>query len=192
MEYIIIGSFSFVLFVLYDWNQISSKSTLFKSFFMLGCLLLIFTTGLLWMNDGSGRFYVSPALSLLFGLLSIISGAVLVYILFFAIPFEKAYVDGSRQELVTEGVYAICRHPGVWFLFFLYLFAGIAGGRPQIILGSFVFSFFNLLYVFLQDRIFFPRIFAGYSEYKEKTSFIVPTKTGICNCFRYYSKLNQK
>ena len=44
----------------------------------------------------------------------------LIYTLFFALPFDKTYQNESEKRMAyTEGVYALCRHPGVlWFIGF--------------------------------------------------------------------------
>ena len=43
--------------------------------------------------------------------------ALLIYTLFFALPFEETYCEENRlRAAYTEGVYGLCRHPGVlWF-----------------------------------------------------------------------------
>ncbi len=43
--------------------------------------------------------------------------ALLIYTLFFALPFEETYCEENKlRAAYTEGVYGLCRHPGVlWF-----------------------------------------------------------------------------
>ncbi len=56
--------------------------------------------------------------------------ALLVYTLFFALPFEKTYTRLEENPPVyTEGVYSLCRHPGVVWFFFLYLFLALLTGQ---------------------------------------------------------------
>jgi protein-S-isoprenylcysteine O-methyltransferase Ste14 len=49
--------------------------------------------------------------------LLLVSVCLLVYSLFFEIPFQQTYVDARvGDELVKTGTYALVRHPGaLWF-----------------------------------------------------------------------------
>lgn len=191
MGYYVIGGIGFLLFVLYDWNQAGRNFTYLKPLFGVGCLLIAAATVGLWVSESFDRFNLPLLLQSVFWILTFMSGALLVYTLFFAVPFKQAYIEGSRQEIMTEGVYALCRHPGIWFLFFLYVFSGLAGGRFSILIAGVLFSFMNLGYVFLQDRHFFPKIFSGYTAYQQRTGFLIPTRNSIRQCVRYYKKQRQ-
>ena len=191
MGYYVIGGIGFLLFVFYDWNQAGRNFTLLKPLFGIGCLLIVAATVGLWVSGFLGRFELPVVAQSAFWTLAAISGFLLMYTLFFAVPFKQAYIEGSRQEIMTEGIYALCRHPGVWFLFFLYVFSGLAGGRVSILMAGVLFSLMNLIYVFLQDRIFFPKLFSGYPAYKQKTGFLIPTRNSIRQCVRYYQKQRQ-
>jgi hypothetical protein len=42
-----------------------------------------------------------------------------------------------------------------------------------------VWLFMDVLYVWVQDRFFFWRMFPGYEQYKKKTPVLIPTPTSI-------------
>ncbi|MBK5253099.1 MAG: hypothetical protein JJE03_01300 [Peptostreptococcaceae bacterium] len=146
---------------------------LLRSFFFLGVFVIAsVTTGVLVTSEATFNFaypirvicYISCALCFL----------LLIHTLFFAIPFEAAYIKGSKQKICNTGVYSLCRHPGVLFLSGTYLFAGLATGRIEILWLCLVITFCNIFYVTIQDRYTFPVLFDNYSEYQESTPFLIP------------------
>ncbi len=106
----------------------------------------------------------------------------LVYTLFFAVPFQEAYVEGSKQKICKTGVYALCRHPGVLFLAGFYLFLSLGLGKPFMLLAGTVYTGMNLLYILLQDRYTFPRLFEGYDDYRKETPYLIPDADSIRKC----------
>ena len=52
-----------------------------------------------------------------FGLGGFLFLCLLIYTLFFALPFEETYCEENKlRAAYTEGMYGLCRHPGVlWF-----------------------------------------------------------------------------
>lgn len=188
MFIIFLGFLSYIIFILYDINQIKNNIGFIKSFFAIGLFLLVLATIILIITPYESDYEVSRLTMAVFMVFSIINFILLIYTLFFAIPFKKAYVEGNKQNLCTEGIYSLSRHPGVLFLFLFYIFLGIALGKPFVIFVGIIFSFFNLIYVFLQDRYFFPVSFSEYDKYREKTGFVLPTIKSIKECIRYYKQ----
>lgn len=186
MDMLGVGSAGFILFILYDLNQMKKNSVWLKPLFALGCLLIIGSTGMMIGTPFSGDIQVSGFVAVSFMVLSILNLILLIYTLFFAIPFHQAYVEGNKQNLCTEGIYSLSRHPGVLFFFSFYLFLGISLGKPLVLIAGVVFTCLNIFYVFLQDRYFFPVSFQGYDAYKKTTNFIFPSRKSIKSCIRYY------
>jgi protein-S-isoprenylcysteine O-methyltransferase Ste14 len=112
--------------------------------------------------------------------------ALLVYSLFVEIPFRETYGSaGAPASLVTTGTYGLCRHPGVlWFIGGLAGFA-IAVDSPAALAAVPVWGGLDIAYAYLQDRFFFPRMFASaYREYQRTVPFLVPTRKSIRRCMR--------
>lgn len=138
MTAVIIGSIGFLCCFLYDHNSIRLKKSFLHPFFSIGCFLIAVSTGLVirsyWPRRGSSFF-----ISAVFLTAAILFLGLLIYTLFFALPFDETYVKENHERLAyTEGVYALCRHPGVlWFAGFYFCLAGFLGsGRQWGLLGS--------------------------------------------------------
>ena len=98
--------------------------------------------------------------------------SLLVYTLFFAIPFKQTYIEPGAGKTVKSGMYSICRHPGVWWLALVLICLWISLELPWYAAVS--YSLLNLLYVYLEDRFIFPHTLAGYREYKKEVPFLIP------------------
>jgi protein-S-isoprenylcysteine O-methyltransferase Ste14 len=181
-----LGCLSFVIFILYDFNQIRANLLWLKPLFLIGTALLVAVSCWMVAIPHEADYKVSFIVFVLFLVLAIVNLILLIYTLFFAIPFYQAYVEGNKQDLCREGIYSLSRHPGVLFLFAFYLFLGISLGKPIIITAAFVFTLMNLGYAYLQDRYFFPKSFVGYENYRTTTNFVVPSINSIKTCIRYY------
>ncbi|PNV61816.1 hypothetical protein C0033_11240 [Clostridium sp. chh4-2] len=188
MMLICIGCISFPLFILYDMNQIKSNSKFFKPLFFVGSIILFSVTLKLSATVYDSDYSVAFLTVAVFYLLAGLNLLLLVYTLFFAIPFQEAYVEGSKQKICKEGVYALCRHPGVIFLAGFYLFLGLALGRPVMLLAGLCFTVLNLLYVWIQDTYIFPALFDGYEEYRKEAPFLIPDRDSVKKCKRDLSR----
>lgn len=169
----------FCLVYAYDCNSITKQYPLVKKCFLLGCLSIVFATCyLILKNVLLFQITVGSVLCLIGALVSL---ALLVYTLFFALPFGKTYVTTTTQ-VCDWGMYALCRHPGVlWFFaFYLCLYGLLPTGE------SFWFflmaNVLNLAYVILQDTLIFPRTFPGYRDYQGTTPFLLPTFSSMKRC----------
>jgi protein-S-isoprenylcysteine O-methyltransferase Ste14 len=119
----------------------------------------------------------------IFSLIAVIFLVLLIYSLFFALPFHKTYLETNKKTKVyKDGVYALCRHPGVlWFIGF-YFFLGLAFMSALLLMATAVFGFLNILYVIFQDRWTFPRCFQDYKQYIKETPFIIPNQNSLKSC----------
>jgi len=181
MLYIIVGCIGFMLFILYDLNLIRFKIKLFHPLFAMGFFLVAVSTIVIARGEGAG-FMPLPFIKILAGILALMSFLFLIYSLFFALPFKQTYITITNRQVYDQGIYALCRHPGViWFMtlyFSLWIFTGLTA-----MFWTFVwFSLLNLLYSFLQDRYFFPEMFNDYERYRKTTPFLLPTGTSIRRC----------
>lgn len=179
MIYIFTGCLSFVFFYIFDLNKIKFKKRSFNIFFAAGiALMAVSTVGVLFESN---RFFeFSTALKLLFGTLSIVSLFMILYSLFFALPFHKTYIDTKKGEaVINTGMYTLCRHPGVIWFFFFYLFLLLASGRIMMIWAAIIWITMDIIYVYIQDRWLFPKTLNGYEEYKSEVPFLIPNLASI-------------
>lgn len=182
MAYVMLGGLSFILFCFYDLNSILWKNKFFNLFFLFGLVGIGFSTSqVIW----SFRDIISTNLSQEYGwlVMGFVFFALLIYSLFFALPFEKTYVNQAPKKVYTEGVYALCRHPGVLWFIGLYLSLYFFIERPLMLIMTILFIGFNFLYIVLQDLWTFPKTFIDYDVYKEKTPFLIPNLSSIQRCF---------
>ena len=169
----VLGAMSFLLFVLYDINQIKGNIKGLRLLFPLGLLQLLVVSIVIGAR-APVTFEYGNYLSMAFLVLAVAFFVLLIYTLFFAVPFDAAYVQGSRQKLATGGVYGICRHPGVLFLAGTYIFLALALREKALLFAGIEFTVCNIIYVIIQDRWIFPIVFDGYDEYKNSTHFLLP------------------
>lgn len=172
VAYIIGSGLGFILFIIYDMNSIKWRSKVLNQLFYLGCLLIIVNTfGALYsiraaieMNLISQVLWI-PTIVFFFILL--------IYTLFFALPFESTYVENHNvRQTYTNGIYALCRHPGVLWFIGLYFSLFFLTGSTIMLYMAIVLSTLNFGYIIFQDLWTFPRMFSDYNEYKENLSLI--------------------
>ncbi|MCF0133763.1 MAG: hypothetical protein HUJ72_07845 [Blautia sp.] len=191
------GIAAFGCFVLYDLNSVLWKKRALHSCFLTGCILLLGMT-LYMLISGSAtvdhgvRFWV-------FFLAAVVFVVLLIYTLFFALPFGETYLakEGDAQgklyahrhaekerkpEVYNRGMYALCRHPGVLWFFLFYFFMGIALYPAAFLYPGLFYSALNVGYVVLQDVWTFPETLNGYGQYKRETPFLLPDKESIRSC----------
>ena len=194
---VIWGVLGFSLFLLYDLNSVIWKKKTLHGSFSVGCLLLVIgSVGLGYeaMTVG-GPAGVLDFILISFGILNMF---LLIYTLFFALPFEETYCcrkeggDGTnrveeKSNVCDRGVYALCRHPGVLWFFFFFFFCGLALHSELFFTGGIIFSACNLGYVVFQDIWTFPKTFLDYGEYKKKTPFLIPDWKSIKACMASFA-----
>ncbi|MGF6366906.1 protein-S-isoprenylcysteine O-methyltransferase Ste14 [Aequitasia blattaphilus] len=180
---IIFGLIGFICYIIYDINAIIWKKKVFFSFFFLGSIIVILSS-LYSYTTTYGEAGFSERVFLMF-VFSLCFFLLLIYTLFFALPFQKTYRDHAEIPSVCDsGVYALCRHPGfLWFLF-LYLFLGLTLRASYFIYFGLFLSACNFFYICLQDIYVFPRQFKDYQTYKNQTPFLVPSLSSIRKCLR--------
>lgn len=174
-----LGSAAFGLYLLYDINSFTRNFSVVRSFFAVGTLLLGAAAALdLYGAWRDGCFSGAADAALLAG--AILLFALLIYSLFFALPFQQTYTEQeSGSKVCRRGVYALCRHPGVLFFWGMYLLLGLAALPAPLLLHGQLFSLLNLAYVYFQDRVTFPKTFCDYEDYRQRVPFLIPTRRSI-------------
>ncbi len=186
MSYILMGSFAFVLFVIYDINSVTVNYRILHGCFFIGCFLLTAATaGLISSTITEEMWYTGRVI--VFAPIAIIFMLLLVYTLFFAIPFEDTYIKSDvKPKTCSTGFYAMSRHPGVlWFTgFYFFLWLSLSG--MLLLAAGILFSLLNLGYIVLQDRWIFMRVFPDYGEYKATTPFLIPNYRSLNRCVKTF------
>jgi protein-S-isoprenylcysteine O-methyltransferase Ste14 len=92
---------------------------------------------------------------------------------------------GAPSRLVTSGTYALCRHPGVLWLALLLVGVFMSSGSPWVLAALPVWVGLDVLYVILQEKLFFIRMFgADYREYQRAVPMLIPTWRSVRECAR--------
>ena len=179
MIFIIIGCIAFIFLYIFDLNKIVFLHRNINICFAVGLLLLVFSTMGILLGSFE-NFEVSISLQLFFGAMSISSLLLIIYSLFFALPFGKTYIEVEKGNTVVDtGMYALCRHPGVIWFFFFYLFLWLASGKMMIMWAGIIWTGMDIVHVYVQDRWLFPKNLNGYDSYKNKVPFLVPNLASI-------------
>jgi protein-S-isoprenylcysteine O-methyltransferase Ste14 len=173
--------------VIYDINSVIYNNKIIKSFFLLGTLLIIFATVSIIIESIDTIEWDFWRMTI-GGILTILFFALLIYTLFFAIPFDTTYIkETCIQRVCQNGVYALCRHPGVLWFWGFYFFLWVTLTSPLLLIAALVFSICNFMYVIFQDFWTFPHIFEDYQNYKKFTPFIIPNYKSIKRCLQTLS-----
>lgn len=176
---LLLGIAAFVLYFIYDINSFRWNNRLLRSGFLVGTLLIAVATGIdlldAWRShafSGIGDLLLVAGACLWF--------ALLIYCLFFALPFQQTYTEQSTGNRVYRGgVYALCRHPGIPCFFFFYLMLGLAALPESLLRNGMILSLLDLLYAWFQDRVTFPKTFCDYRDYQKHVPFLIPTRASI-------------
>lgn len=179
MLYIILGSVSFLLFFLYDYNSIAWKNPLIHRFFFIGSVILLTVTVAMLLQFQ--EVLRTGIIARPFWFLSFIGfSGLLIYTLFFALPFDDTYIQNpANRKAYKNGIYALCRHPGVLWFIGLYFSLYLLTKEPLFFKVAAVWSFWNILYTTFQDLWIFPRTFVDYRLYQAKTPFLIPNRSSF-------------
>lgn len=162
-----------------------------QKFFAAGSILVVLSLGA-ELYFSWGHYDRDTGTTLAFGLGAVVFLGLLIYTLFFALPFEETYCEESKlRAAYTEGIYGLCRHPGVlWFAGAYLCMWGMTGGWRE---GSYFLCmiFWNYLYIIFQDLWTFPRTFFNYEEYQISTPFLIPNRKSIQVCLHSIKKRDQ-
>lgn len=176
MILLLCGVLSFALMLAGDLLFASTGRPGWKAAFPLGSVMCAGST--VWLAvDCAPEAYTVWRLAV-FGFPAAVFAALLVHALFFALPAAETYgLNGGRTAVCDSGVYALCRHPGVWWFAFLYLSLSGMGVLP--LPAALVFAAANFLYAAAQDKWVFEKTLAGYAAYKKRVPCFVPNAASV-------------
>ena len=171
---LLLGCLSFFICAGYDAIAMAVGKRI-RSLFALSGLLLGSATVLLLIQVPWKKNFAEHPASVCIGLLfSVLSFVFLIKALFFSFSPDIAYSGSGKSPVATDGLYALCRHPGVLFLILFYFFIAIAARVTALFWSFFLFSVLDIVLAIWEDCRVFPKILDGYDEYKKNTPFLIP------------------
>ncbi|MBN1376532.1 MAG: hypothetical protein JXA01_10320 [Dehalococcoidia bacterium] len=181
--YIIIGIISFLIAYSYDWLSLKNIPLIQHIAGLAAAGLNIYATVMVCISPD--KFDISVYVLVLGTCLLPVSLLLLIYSLFIEIPFRSTYLQkGIGSKLITTGTYALCRHPGVLWLTLVYLSLAMIFPSITLFLAVILWLIMDIIYVILQDNVFFIRMFPDYPEYQRRTPFLLPTRKSISACLK--------
>ncbi|XMB86032.1 hypothetical protein RJG79_11615 [Mycoplasmatota bacterium WC44] len=179
MEYIALGAASFVIYFFFDIFTLKNEVIKKMIFGISGIILLVYSTYKIIVLSEKVTYF-SPTIRLISSVLFIVSLLLLIYSLFLEIPFSKTYGKNEHNtELVDTGTYALCRHPGVLWLGLVFFFLYFITSVNLVLYAGVIWSFINVIYVVLQERYIFNKMFPDYEKYIKNTPMLIPNRQSI-------------
>ena len=178
MNYILVGIAGFLIIHLCDPVAIKRIPVVKTIVWVAGSGLLVYALVMisLWPDRLS-----LPIWSTWLGW-ALLSVSTLLFLcsLFISLPFRKTYLaTGVGEKLITGGLYALARHPGVLWYILLILSLILASKSVLLLIAAPIFILLDIAAVVLQDMFFFGRMFAGYESYRRQTPMLVPNRKSI-------------
>jgi len=179
MYYVILGALSFLLMFGFDVYTLKNNGFMKALLGLTGLGLFIYATVMVVIlpSEGVGLPQWLQVTSLM---LCILFTLLLIYSLFLELPFMNTYgKEEHNNKLMTAGTYGLCRHPGVLWFGFAFLFLFLAT-ESWLVFGAFiVWTLMDIVYILLQEKYIFVVMFPDYKEYQHQTPLLIPTKASL-------------
>lgn len=181
MKYIILGAIGFLFILLFDIYTLKNEGVKRKTLGLSGVVLIAYSAVMAVIV--SDKIAFPAAVRIAAWILWAAAVFLLLYSLFLELPFKKTYGGAKYScELVDTGTYALCRHPGVLWFGLTFLFFFLATGAVLLLLACIIWTAIDIVHVYIEDRFFFPKMFAGYKAYAKSTPMLVPNRSSIRRC----------
>jgi len=178
MVYVIIGALGFLAIHLLDIVSLKRMPWVKPLTWISGTGMLAYAAAMA-ARHGAGLPAV-PWLSWIGWAVLPVALLLLLGALFVNLPFRKTYVAaGVGDKLVTTGLYALVRHPGVHWFVLLMLSLFLISQSATMLLAALVWSAMDIALVVVQDKFIFGRMFADYAAYQSRTPMLIPNKRSI-------------
>lgn len=179
MVYLLLGVLGFIFLLVFDICSLCEKSVIKYFFGISGFLLIVFSSGFLLTINANITFSFSfRIISLGIAILSLL---LLIYSVFIEVG-KNTYQYKNENKLITTGTYALSRHPGVLWLLFVYLFGAIYFQNYYILYAGLIWTGINIIYVVIQEKFIFTKLFDNYGSYIETTPMIFPSLDSLEKC----------
>ena len=178
MLYISIGVLGFLLLHIFDIVSLKRIPGAKPCTWIVGSGLLVYSLTMLWLKADTLPLPIWSTW-LGWGLLSI-SLSLLIYSLFINLPFRKTYVaTGVGDKLVTTGLYALVRHPGVHWFTLILLSLVLVSKSSLLLIATPIFILLDIVLVAIQDKFIFGRMFESYDRYRRETPMFLPNRKSV-------------
>jgi protein-S-isoprenylcysteine O-methyltransferase Ste14 len=178
MIYIAIGSLGFLIIHICDIVSLKRLPVAKPIIWTLGSGLLAYA--IVMLSFQTNRLSLPVWSTWLGWLLFSISFLLLIYSLFINLPFRKTYIaTGVGDKLVTTGLYALVRHPGVIWLSLVLVSLILVSKSSLLLTATPIFILLDIVLVVVQDKLFFGRMFHGYNNYRRETPMLLPNRKSI-------------
>ena len=179
MIYIGIGIFGFIIIHLFDLVSLKRIPLGAKPItWTAGFAILIFSLIKLCLQ--SNTLSIPVPLTWLGWLLLAVSLMMISFALFINLPFRKTYVSaGVGDKLVKTGLYALVRHPGVYWVTSFFFSLVLISKSYLMLIAAPIFVVLNTALVIAQDKYFFLKMFEGYDKYQQETPMLVPNRRSV-------------
>lgn len=186
MNAVWLGALAFLIAFGFDLASMARRTGLKRAILAAACLLFC---AALYQALRQPPLWPASAWVVACGIgLSLIGVGLSAYSLVIELPARSVYLaPGASSQLITTGTYALTRHPGVlWFALFLVGLV-IANRSWALLIAAPVWLGLDVLYVWLQDRFFFPKQFGDYGRYREQTPMLIPNRSSVRRCWQTFS-----
>ncbi|MFH0847429.1 MAG: hypothetical protein V1894_05200 [Chloroflexota bacterium] len=179
MRYIVLGALAFLLVHLID-----VVSLFFKRASRLKLYVWVLASGLLiYAVTGTslhpGKFSLPAWTSWLGWALFLPALLLFLYSLFVNLPFRKTYLDTKSEQLIKVSLYALVRHPGVYFSFLTLISLILVSHSRLLLTATLLWEGLDLLLIFVDDYYTFSRMFPGYDDYRRETPLLIPSRKSL-------------
>jgi protein-S-isoprenylcysteine O-methyltransferase Ste14 len=110
-----------------------------------------------------------------------VSGFIMVllsaYMFLYSTVLEIPHADinrGNEISLIETGSYAIVRHPGFFWYFILIMSTILLYREPTVAIVAAILLLMELIVVWIEDWLLFPRFIPGYREYRQRVPMLFP------------------
>jgi protein-S-isoprenylcysteine O-methyltransferase Ste14 len=178
MLYTVLGILGFVIIHLSDPVAIRRLPMVKPIVWTIGIGLLAYATVMVGLSPN--KFDLPAWTTWLGWILFAGSLTMMSFSLFINLPFRKTYLArGVGDRLVTTGMYAMVRHPGVpCAVLFIVAFVMVSRSWTALMTAP-LFIVLDILLVIIQDRFYFVRMFPGYEEYRRQTPMLIPNARSL-------------
>lgn len=176
MLFVGIGVFGFLSLLLFDFMSIKDRIFVKYLFAILGLGLIVFST--IELLNFKSDFDISSTIQIISLVLAIIFMMLLIYSVFIEVG-GNTYKKIAEPQLVTNGTYSLVRHPGVIWLFLTIFFLALYSENVYLLISAITWTFVNTIYVVIQEKYIFIRLFPTYDDYMKTTPMIIPNYRSI-------------
>lgn len=169
---------AYILFFAHDWLLVSRPSFVRSNLvFALAFLLVVVAAGFFLFS----QIALCPwdTLSLISLVMALLFFALTIKSLFFSLPKGTYASPEQGRHVYTQGMYALCRHPGVLWYCLMFVAFALMLRTPESFACCALLCAGNVAYMVFQDCWSFPRTFCDYAGYKTTVPFFIPTPTSI-------------